>query len=73
MLEQQPPINDSADYVVTMQCGCTVTFMGSCFHRSSRMSACVNHCLRDQFDVRTKIVQMAKEELAWRKQMQPPR
>jgi hypothetical protein len=72
MLEPQERINDSEDYVVRRQCGCRVTFLGSCFHHTSRLDACAGHNGRDQFDERIQIVKSAKEELRIAKLMQPP-
>lgn len=69
----QRRINDSADYKVSFPCGCTVTFLGSCFHRTSRMMACTRHDGRDQFAERTALVQDAKRTLAVAKRAQPPR
>jgi len=73
MFEQPTPINDSKDWTFTKQCGCQVTFLGSCFHRTSRMIACTWHATRNKVLERTRIVEEAKEALRIAKQNQPPR
>lgn len=71
--EQPERINDAADYPIQFQCGCEVVFLGSCFHRSSRMTCCNKHNRRRDFEARNKIQRQAKEHLRFAKLMQPPR
>jgi hypothetical protein len=72
MEDSQPPINEAEDYVVRFPCGCSVTFLGSCLHRSSRMTACHDHDGRDQTEDRDEIVRQARW-LRWAKSNGPPR
>lgn len=71
--ESQGFINDSEDYTIYYPCGCRVVFLGSCFHRSSRMEACASHDKQYQGEARNRIVWMAKEELRMKKLLQPPK
>jgi hypothetical protein len=73
IMERQKSINEAEDYVVRRQCGCCVTFLGSCFHRTSRLEACILHNKRDQTHERDQIVAEAKRELQQAKLRQPPR
>jgi hypothetical protein len=65
-------INASQDYSVRFPCGCAVVFLGSCFHRSSRMDCCERH-RRATTEERTAIVLDARQQLAIDKMNQPPR
>lgn len=47
---------------MTFECGCTVTFLGSCEHRATRMDACEQHSSRDGYMERAQIVMEARRE-----------
>lgn len=71
--EQPRPINDAEDYAVRFQCGCSVTFLGSSFHHTSRMECCSNHNGWGDSNERDRMSAEAKHRLAMAKLMQPPR
>lgn len=73
VMEAGERINDAEDWVYTKQCGCQVTFLGSCFHHTSRMIACSWHSPRNKVMERSRIVEEAREALRIAKMNQPPR
>jgi hypothetical protein len=72
IMEQPKPLNFSEDWTYQFQCGCTVTWLASCFHRSTRMLCCASHNGRDQFDERTELRRKAGIEYDFAIIKQPP-
>lgn len=73
VMEMPRRINESEDLPIEFSCGCKVTFLGSCFLRSSRMDCCANHSKRDQRRTRDVIAARAKRERDRILMFQPPR
>jgi hypothetical protein len=65
-------INPSADWTKEFQCGCKVVFLGSCFHRSSRMTCCTDHAAEDKRAERDRLKLHAKRSLDIAMLNQPP-
>lgn len=72
-MDQQQPFNTSADWAYREQCGCVVTFLGSCQHNSTWMEPCQFHNKRYQFHDRETIVLRARAAREQAQLNQPPK
>lgn len=73
MIAERPKrIHPQVDLQIGFQCGCTVVFLGSCFHRSTRLDPCRKHDGKNDVDKRTAIVEEAKRQYRDLELNQPP-
>lgn len=66
-------IHPQVDYPIIFQCGCRVTFLGSCFHHTSRMECCAEHNSRSKSAERNELRRRAKEQYEIESMFQPPK
>lgn len=52
----------SVDYPIKFDCGCIVTFLASCFHRTTRMDCCRKHAKPGAYVTRSTLADQARRE-----------